>query len=263
MIIQIKSKSEIEGFKEVGSITGKILQTILKEIKPGVTTLFLDEVARESCKKYNVTPTFLNYNGFPASICTSINNILVHGIPSDYILRATDTITIDFGATMDGFIGDTAETVSVDPQAPLTDALYNPAIIINSCKDCLSSIIPLCRPLNLLSQICNSIFDLAKLNHFSVPLFYGGHGINRFTLHAYPFIPCHSVNLQDVTLRPGMILALEPMFINGTGKTTILEDNWTVQSDGPSAHFEHTILVTEGDPIILTQYHDFIKQEAP
>lgn len=244
MIIHIKSKQEIEGFKEVGIITGKILQTILNEIKPNITTLFLDEVARECCKKYNVTPTFLNYGGFPAAICASTNNILVHGIPNNIPLSPSDTLTIDFGATLDGFIGDTAKTVPVSPQPHST--------LLSSCDRCLSDTINLCKPGNTLSQICNLIQNSAKLNHFSVPLHYGGHGINRFKLHTDPFIPCHTMNLNDVTLRPGMVIAIEPMFIQGKGNTTTLPDEWTVQADGPTAHFEHTILITEDKPIILT-----------
>lgn len=265
MIVYLKSKEEIEGFKEVGIISGKILQSILKEIKPGITTKYLDDVAREECNKYNVIPTFLNYGGFPAAICTSVNDILVHGIPDDYILKENDVISIDFGATKDGFIGDTAETVGIcenkemvllyecDPPMKETIELD----IIKDCRFCLDYCIKSCCIAGKkLSDISDFIFKFAKNRGYSVPKDYGGHGIDRYKLHSHPYIPCHTENIQDLTLRAGMVLAIEPMFIKGKGTTKVLEDKWTVKTDGISVHCEHTILITEDKPIILTRRED-------
>lgn len=253
MIIYLKSKEEIDGFKEVGSISGKILNSILKEIKSGIKTKHLDEVARAECQRHNVSPAFLGYHGFPAAICVSINETLVHGIPGDYVIKEGDVVSIDFGAMLDGFIGDTAETIRV---GEFIVEGFQPDVIW-CCRCCLNTVInDYCIAEKKLSQMCDYIFKYSRDNGFSVPMEYGGHGIDRNKLHAYPYIPCHAINIEDVVLKPGMVLAIEPMFIKGKGETRILEDRWTVQTDGISSHCEHTILITEEKPIILTGRSD-------
>jgi methionyl aminopeptidase len=265
MIVYLKSKEEIEGFKEVGIISGKILQSILKEIKPGITTKHLDDVARRECSLHNVTPTFLGYGGFPAAICVSVNDTLVHGIPDDYVLKNKDVVSVDFGATKDGFIGDTAETIWLSEDKEMV-LLYDcdPPMkekielnIIRDCRFCLDYCIKnYCIAGKKLSEISSWIFQVAQNYGYSVPRDYGGHGIDRYKLHAGPYIPCHTENIQDLTLRPGMVLAIEPMFIKGKGTTKVLEDKWTVKTDGISVHCEHTILITDDKPIILTRRED-------
>jgi len=247
VIIYLKSKEEIEGFREAGRISHKILGLIFEEIKPGITTNFLNEVAMEECKKNNVSPTFLGYHGFPAAICTSVNDILVHGIPSDYSLKEGDLITVDLGVTLDGFIGDIAQTLVVG------EGILENIDLLRQCNFTLVHSIGYAKPGNKLSDICKDILHCAKSGGYNVPMNYGGHGIDKYKLHAYPFIPCHTERLEDVTLRPGMVLAVEPMLINGKGTTKTLDDKWTVQTDGMSAHFEATILVTDGEVEILTQ----------
>lgn len=246
MLVYIKSKEEIEGFKEAGRIAGKILGKLLNTIDGGVTTRLLDEMAREECDKRNVTPTFLDYRGFPAAICASVNKTLVHGIPTDTPLKQYDVVSIDIGVTLDGFIGDTADTVEVGGMSPKNDAL------ITSCRNSLYLAIRKARAGNRLSEVSAEIQRHAKRNKYSLPTEYGGHGIDRNTLHADPFVPNIPDYDDDLRLRPGMIFAVEPMFIIGGPKLEIAENGWDIVAKCDTAHCEHTILVTDGDPLILT-----------
>lgn len=252
MIVFLKSKSEIEGFKEAGKISGSILNVILGEIKPGVITKYLNEVALEECKKNNVTPTFLGYHGFPAAICVSVNKTLVHGIPNDYILQSQDIVSVDLGITLDGFIGDTAETVLVENEN-FEEVTSKEFKLIKDCRFALDFSIKKAFHGNSLSDVCGFIYNVSKCRGYGVPKSYGGHGIDRYKLHAPPFIPCHTEHLDNITLRAGMVLAIEPMLIIGKGTTKVLDDKWSVETDGLSAHCEHTILITESEPLILTR----------
>ena len=245
MLVYIKSQSEIEGFKEAGRIAGKILSTLLENVKIGITSNYLDEIAREECKKHNVIPTFLNHEGFPAAVCTSVNNVLVHGIPTDIPLKDNDIISIDFGATLDGFIGDTAETVEVGPD-------YENASLISSCRKSLCLAIEKAKAGNKLSEIGEVIEKHAKYNKYFLPLEYGGHGVDRYTLHSDPFVSNIPDYADDLRLRAGMVFAIEPMFMVQKSKTRVAESGWDIVANCNTAHCEHTILITDGDPFILT-----------
>lgn len=241
MIVYIKSKEEIEGFKNAGRITGQILKELLNSVKVGITTKYLDDLAKKLCKKYDVIPTFLNYNGFPSAICSSVNNTLVHGIPNDKLLQKDDIITIDFGATKDGFIGDTAETISIGKH-------YE---IIDYCRNSLINGIKMAKEGNKLSDISLEISK--NSGKYKIPTVYGGHGISRYKLHDHPFVPNIVNYINDITLKNGMVIAIEPMLIDSISNfTTVLDDKWSVVCSGLTAHCEHTILINNDNPIILT-----------
>jgi methionyl aminopeptidase len=243
MIIYLKTQQEIEGFREAGRIAGEVLSILLSSVSIGITTSELNKIALNECEKRNVTPTFFGYQGFSAAICTSINHILVHGIPNDeYKLQQGDNITIDVGVTKNGFIGDTAETIIVGE---------NPTELIFSCRYALAKAFNKAKAGNKLIDISKAIYD--ERSKFMIPQEYGGHGINKNELHAAPFIPNIPRLQNDFTLRPGMILAIEPMLIdNENSKTSVLSDGWSVLAQGMCAHCEHTVLITENEPEILT-----------
>ena len=246
MIVYIKSEEEIEGFKRAGEIAGNILKVLMESIDGGITTEYLNNLALKECKKNGVIPTFLGYRGFPGTICTSVNKTLVHGIPNKIPLKKNDVISIDMGVTTpEGYIGDTASTIEVG-----TDSIYDKLIV--SCNDALYLGIRAARPGNRISDISKEIYKHAIHNRYSVPRGYGGHGIDKNILHSEPFIPNIPDSREDVKLRPGMVFAIEPMFIMGGPETKVAENKWDVEASGITAHFEHTILVTESDPIILT-----------
>lgn len=245
MIIYLKTEKEIERFKESGRITAKILQKVLDNVKIGITTLELDEIARQECKIQNVIPTFLGYKGFPAAICASNNNVLVHGIPNNSPLKYGDVLSIDFGAEIDGFIGDSAETIIVG------DTNHN---LKNACNLALNKSIIVAKDGNKLSDISTEIYNVAKSFGYSIPTKYGGHGIDRCFMHAPPFIPNIPNKELDFTLRAGMIIAIEPMFIMGnSNNTSVFSDGWSVMTESISAHCEHTVLVGSDYGIALTE----------
>jgi len=247
MLVYIKSKEEIEGFKEAGRIAGRILNTLLENVKVGVTTIDLDNIALAECEKYKVIPTFLDYDGFPAAICASVNNTLVHGIPTNVPLKQFDIISIDMGVTLDGFIGDTAETVEVGGNS------IEHRNLIAACRSSLSLAICEAKTGCRLSKVSSAIQNVAKRNKYSIPVEYGGHGIDRNILHSDPFVSNLTNHEEDLRLRPGMIFAIEPMFIMGGPKIIIAKNGWDIVAETHTAHCEHTILITDGDPLILTQ----------
>lgn len=262
MIIYLIDKNEIDGFKHAGQEAARMLNLIVSKAKPGTTTLELDQVIREECDKIHATPTFLNYRGFPAAICASINDILVHGIPDNTPLKADDILSLDVGITIDGCIGDTATTIMIDQyNLKWTDNtyawpfLYGEPKLLVSCKDALNCCIREAKAGNKLSDIIKMIYNLAQGNKFLVPRLFGGHGISKNKLHGAPYIPNDPSELsEDVVLVPGMVLAIEPMFIDAqSDKLTILADGWSVKAEGKTSHFEHTILITEEWPVILTE----------
>ena len=269
MIIYLKTQAEISGFKKASKEASRILNILLNTVQANVTTEELNSTAIKECQQINAIPTFLNYQGFPAAICTSINKILVHGIPNTKKLEIDDLLSIDLGVTIDGFIGDVAATISVPEYSKnsiinsyqgwtyfhvLTPVFVNNSNLIAACKAALHEAIKKAKPNNKLSDISRAIKTIANKHKFSTPIQYGGHGINRFALHAQPYIPNDPQLIEeDVTLYPGMVLAIEPMFIDSkSGATEVLSDKWSVLAQGNAVHFEHTILVTEEEPIILT-----------
>lgn len=246
-MITIKSKSEIEYMREAGKIVA-YTHLILKEmIKPGITTKELDEAAERTIRKYGAVPAFKGYGGFSGSICTSVNEQVVHGIPGNIILKEGDIISIDIGTIKNGYYGDSAKT------HPVGKISNQAAQLIQVTKDSFYEGLKYCKQGYRLSDVSHAIQTFVEANQFSVVRDYGGHGIGT-SLHEDPHINNFGLPGKGPRLTPGMVLAIEPMVNAGTHAVRVLSDKWTVvTADGSlSAHYEHTVAITEGEPALLT-----------
>ncbi|HOS69671.1 MAG TPA: type I methionyl aminopeptidase [Bacillota bacterium] len=246
-MISIKSPREIELMRIAGRIVAETLELLSKAIRPGITTLELDAIAEEYIRKSGAIPAFKDYNGFPASICSSINEQVVHGIPGPIALKDGDIIGIDIGAVYDGYYGDAARTYGIGNIDKETERL------IKVTEESFFKGIEYALPGNRLSDISHSIQKHVESNGFSVVRDFVGHGIGR-RMHEDPQIPNYGLPHKGPRLAAGMALAIEPMVNQGRYAVKIREDGWTVvTADGkPSAHYENTIVITNGKPEILT-----------
>jgi methionyl aminopeptidase len=248
-VIVIKSPNEIAIMRQAGRIVAETHEALREKIKPGVTTAELDAIALAIITKRGAKPSFKGYRGFPANICTSINNEVVHGIPSKKrVLHEGDIIAIDVGATLNGFVGDGAFTIGV---GQVSDAARR---LMEAAEGALWAGIAAARAGNHLDDISAAIQDHAEARGFSVVREYVGHGVGR-AMHEEPQIPNYRQDKRGIVLKPGMTLAIEPMLNEGVWQTRTLRDKWTVVTkDGKlSAHFEHSIAITGGEPEILTR----------
>jgi len=247
-LITLKSDHEIEKMRRAGGIVARILNGVKDLIKPGVTTSELDRYAESACKQMGVVPAFKGYKGFPASFCISINDEVVHGIPSQKrTLKEGDIVGIDFGVIDDGWYGDAARTYPVGRISPEAQKL------LDVTRESLNCGIAQCIPGNRLMDIGYAIQNYVESIGFSVVREFVGHGIGR-ALHEEPQIPNWGVQGKGVTLKKGMVFAIEPMINAGKADVRVLEDGWTaVTVDGRlSAHFEHMVAITDNGPDILT-----------
>jgi len=246
-MIIIKSQREIELMRKAGEITALALDEIKKHIKPGVTTIELDKIAEEFILSHNATPTFKGYRGFPASICASINEEVVHGIPGLRSLKNGDIISIDVGVNFQGYNGDAARTFPVGQVS--ADALK----LIEVTRQSFFEGIAYAKQGHRLSDISHAIQTYVERHNFSVVRDYVGHGIGQ-NMHEAPQIPNFGPPGKGPRLRAGMTLAIEPMVNMGGYEVYTLKNNWTVVTrDGSlSAHYENTIAITDGEPEILT-----------
>ncbi len=247
-MITIKSKSEVEKMRIAGKITGDALRLIEKHIRPGVSTLELDKIAYDFIKKQGATPSFLNYNGFPGSICASPNSWVVHGIPSkNIILKEGDIISIDMGACKDGYHGDAARTYAV---GKISDEAQR---LIDVTKQSFFEGVKHATHGAKIGDVSAAIQEYVEKNGYSVVRDLVGHGIGR-NLHEDPSVPNFGRAGKGVKLAAGMTIAVEPMVNAGEYDVVVLDDDWTVQTeDGMlSAHYENTILITRGECEILT-----------
>ncbi len=242
-----KSAREIELMREAGRIVALAHQAIKPLIVPGVSTKELDAMIEKVILKNNATPSFKGYGGFPAAACTSINHVLVHGIPNDTLLVEGDIISIDIGANYKGYHGDSAWTY---PVGLISDAAKQ---LLEVTEASLFEGLKQAKPNNRLFDISHAIGKYVTDRGYSLPLEYTGHGIGS-SLHEDPAIPNVGVPNTGILLKPGMTLAIEPMVHIGKPFTKVLSDNWTVTTkDGSlSAHFEHTVVITEEGYDILT-----------
>ena len=248
--INIKSPAELEVMREAGRINAEALRAATALIKPGVTTAELNEAFEAVQKKYNVVSPFKNYPGpypYPASICASVNDELVHGIPGDRKLQDGDIISIDCGTVYEGFVGDMAVTVAVGKVSPDTERL------IKVTKRALEIAISKMVPENTTGDVGYAVQTYVEGEGFHITRTYTGHGVGR-EMHEGPQVPNYGKPGRGMRLREGMTIALEPMVLVGTPYTIVKDDQWTVASaDGSlTAHFEHTVAITANGPSILT-----------
>ena len=246
-LITVKTEKELRLMREAGRIVALTLQALEKVIEPGITTLELDKIAEETIKKLGGKPAFKGLYGFPATICASINEEVVHGIPGLRKLRNGDIISIDIGAVVDGYYGDAAKTWPVGEVSPAAKKL------LEVTEASLYAGIEAAVVGNRVSDISHAVESYVVRHGFSVVRQYAGHGIGK-ALHEEPNVPNYGKPGRGARLVPGMTLAIEPMVNIGTYEVFTLPDKWTVVTrDGKwSAHFEHTIAITENGPMILT-----------
>jgi methionyl aminopeptidase len=245
--IILKSGADLEAMRAAGAVAGKVLADIIGFVKPGVTTRQMDEFAAERIKSYGAKSAFLGYRKYPCHTCISVNEEVVHGLANERELRFGDIVSVDVGVNYKGFIGDNARTVAVGGCGVLAQRL------LDVTEQSLYLGIKAAVPGNRVTDISRAVQNYVEGNGFSVVREFVGHGVGR-SMHEEPQIPNFVDRNMDQKLRPGMTLAIEPMVNAGSAEVKILKDGWTVVTrDGSiSAHFEHTVLVTESEPEILT-----------
>jgi methionyl aminopeptidase len=248
-MIVLKSPREIELMREAGRIVALTLAVLAEKAKEGVSTAQLEEWAEEVIRKNKAIPSFKGYRGYPAAICVSVNEEVVHGIPSPKrILKEGDVVSIDVGAIYRGYHGDAAITIGIGRITEEAEKL------IEVTKGALEAAISVAKAGNRLGDISWAIQSYAEKHGFNVVREYTGHGIGRY-MHEEPQVPNVGTPGKGVLLKPGMTLALEPMVVAGSWEVEVLPDGWTVVTKDKSlaAHFEHTIAITDGDAEILTK----------
>ncbi|MDD2430761.1 MAG: type I methionyl aminopeptidase [Firmicutes bacterium] len=246
-MIVIKSMQEFLLMQKAGRVVATVLNELETAIKPGITTKELDEIAESTILKMNSVPAFKGYGGFPASICTSVNDEVVHGIPGKRVLQQGDIVSIDVGAFYEGYCGDAARTFAVGEISPIAQKL------LQVTKEALKQGVTMAKVGNRLSDIGHAIQTHVEANGFSVVRQYVGHGIGR-KMHEEPQVPNYGLPGRGPRLKAGMALAIEPMVNTGQFPVKILGDNWTVvtQDGSLSAHFEDTVFITDGGNEVLT-----------
>ncbi len=249
MAVIIKSKEEREKMRAAGHIVAEMLAELRNAVRPGVTTQELDKLGASLLKRYGAKSSALGYHGYPASLCTSVNEEVVHGIPGKRVLVEGDIITLDFAANYNGWHADSAITVPVGEVSPEVQRL------LKVTEDALYRGIAAARAGNRLHDIGRAVQQFVEAAGYSVVRNYGGHGVGR-SMHEDPQVLNYvEAGYPNSVLKPGMVIAIEPMVIAGAKKTQVLPDEWTVISADKTytAHFEHTVAITEGDADILTR----------
>ena len=250
-MINRKSRDEIKRMRHAGHIVALVHKKMREVVEPGISTKELDSIAMKIIKENKATPTFLGYSGFPACICASINEKVVHGIPSETeILKEGDIIAIDVGATYGGMVGDSAWSYAVG------NISEEKKLLMKATEEALMAGISKMRAGNVLDDISGAVEDVANSYTMGIVRQYGGHGVGH-VMHEDPFL--FNYRVEDQTLiKSGMVIAIEPMLNLGCDEVVVLDDKWSVVTkDGkPSAHFEHTVLATDGDPILMTTLMD-------
>jgi methionyl aminopeptidase len=247
-MIGLKGPEEIKKMRAAGAIVGALLLELGRRAKPGVSTLELDTFARTFIEKHKAIPTFLGYQGYPNSICASVNEQVVHGIPNERPLEEGDIVGIDVGATLDGWVGDAARTFAIGKVPAKAEAL------LKATREALDAAIDAARDGGHLGDIGAAVQALVEPRGFSVVRDFVGHGIGR-KMHEAPQIANYGEKGKGIAVKSGMAFAIEPMINSGTWKVKILQDGWTVvtQDGGLSAHFEDTVIVSGGAPLNMTR----------
>jgi len=252
-MIQIKSDYEISVMRQAGRISAMALEAAGKAVKAGITTWELDEIAKDVILSNGATPAFLGYNGFPATICASVNDEIIHGIPSKKrVLREGDIVSIDTGAIYKGYVGDNANTYAVGEISEEAKSLIE--VTTRSFYEGLKY----CRVGCRLHDISHAVQAEAEAHGYGVVREFVGHGIGK-KMHEDPSIPNYGKAGTGVRLAKGMVLAIEPMINQGTEKVRVMADGWTAKTaDGLlSAHYENTVAITDGEPVILTDVREY------
>ena len=247
-MINRKSKDETKRMRHAGHIVALVHKKMKEVIEPGISTKELDNIAMHIIKENRAIPTFLGYNGFPACICTSVNEQVVHGIPNEnVILKEGDIISVDVGATYAGMVGDSAWTYPVGKISAEVQKL------LATTEEALFAGINQMRIGNVLDDVSSAVERVANREKYGIVRQYGGHGVGH-VMHEDPFLFNYSVGDKTV-LKQGYAIAIEPMLNLGCDDVVVADDEWTVSTKDskPSAHFEHTVMVTDGEPLILTQ----------
>ena len=246
-MITIKSASDIRKMQESGWIVEETLQLLSEQVRPGVTTAELNRLAEAHIRSRGAEPSFLGYNGYPASVCISINEEVVHGIPGHRRIREGDMVSCDVGAVKDGFHGDAARTFLAG------DVPEDWKRLNEVTRDCFFAALPFCRPGYRINDIARAVQELAEGNGFGVVRDLVGHGIGR-SMHEDPEVPNYVSPHGLHRLEAGMAIAIEPMITLGTYKVWQLADGWTVttQDGKPASHYENTVIITEGEPLLTT-----------
>jgi methionyl aminopeptidase len=248
MAIIRKSNAEVDQMERAGRVVLETLELVGEHIRPGITTGELDAMATEHIRSRGGTPTFLGYRGYPASICTSPNSMVVHGIPGPYALEEGDILSVDVGVTLGGFVGDSAYTF---PVGEISDEARS---LLEACQAALAAGMEQARAGNHLSDVGHAIQTVTEEAGFAVVRSLVGHGVGR-SMHEDPQIPNFGDPGRGPVLQPGMTLAIEPMITAGSPEVYLHDDEWSISTDDGSlaAHFEHTVAVTENGPRILTR----------
>lgn len=247
MMIVIKSPAEIASMQKAAEILVKTFQAVAPHVKSGVTTAKLNQLIHRTIEDHGATPSFLGYGGFPAASCISVNDTLIHGIPSEEeILKEGDLVSIDIGVNYEGLHVDAARSYAISPSEE-TERL------MRTVKESFFAAIPFCKEGYRIGDISHAVETRVLKDHYGIVESFTGHGVGR-ALHEEPAIPNLGEPGKGARLRAGMTLAIEPMITEGSAAVHILEDGWTVKTvDGKlAAHYENTVLITEGDPVILT-----------
>jgi methionyl aminopeptidase len=247
-MIVLKSRPEIEKMRKSNAIVATILEELRKKIRPGVKTIELDRLSEELALKKGARPAFKGYRGYPYSLCTSVNSEVVHGMPSERELKEGDIVSLDFGILNDGYYGDAAVTVPVGEITPGARKL------LKITEEALYRGIAEVKAGNRIGDISSAIQGHVEAAGYSVVRDLVGHGIGK-NLHEDPQVPNYGSGGRGIELKPGMVIAIEPMVNEGTYRVEILRDGWTVvTADGKlSAHFEHSVAITENGPVILSK----------
>ena len=247
--IELKSPADLERMRRAGRLAAQVLETVGRAVAPGISTKELDRLAEKFIRDAGGVPTFLGYRGYTASICASINEEVVHGIPHPKrILREGDIVGIDVGATLGGFVGDTAATF---PVGKISDEAER---LLRTTRESLEKGIAAARVGNRLGDISSAIQQAAESRGYSVVRDFVGHGIGR-NMHEEPSVPNYGTAGSGLRLEAGLVVALEPMVNVGTWRVQVLKDGWTVVTEDNrlSAHFEHTVAITDQGPEVLTR----------
>lgn len=247
-MIILKSRREIDRMRAASTIVAEILDALRGMVCAGVTTFDLDRFAASEAHKRKAKCAFFGYHNYPSSLCCSLNNQVVHGLPAKDVLKSGDILSLDFGVVYDDFYGDAAITVPVGDVSDVAKKL------ISATKESLYAAIKMAVPGNRLGDVSSAVQQYVENRGFSVVKDFVGHGIGR-SLHEDPQIPNYGVPGKGVILKPGMVFAIEPMINEKSHEVRVLDDNWTVVTcdGGLSAHFEHTVAITEDGPEILTR----------